>query len=414
MHLFSRSLILLALILTAFSGFFLFRSADTEEIRTFSPEDGVMAEKAMQLPPIPEPDILPSEPAEPAPNLPDIPPQLQLQNPPSVVKGIYVTGWVAGGRERMRQLIDLLDRTELNTVVLDIKDYSGYLSYRTGDSVLQEVGAESEPRISNPSALIKDLHDRGIYVIGRITVFQDSVLAKAHPDWALMTEDGEAWRDRRGLMWMDPAAREVWDYNVRIAKDAFARGFDEINFDYIRFPSDGDLSAVRYPRWDGASTRQEVIASFFRYLREELGDQPISGNLFGLAAIADDDLGIGQVIEDAYPYFDHVMPMVYPSHYASGFLGYPNPADYPYEVISDSLARAVGKWRAQASSTSPGPVAKLRPWLQAFDLGAKYDSAMVARQIQAAEEVLERANSDLYSGWVLWDPSNIYASYPRT
>lgn len=413
MHPLSRSLILLILIFAVFSGFFLFRSLDRGKIRTFAPEDGVIAEKAMQLPPIPELDIPPLEPAEQVSSFPDVLPQLQLRNPPAIVKGIYVTGWIAGTRERMQQLVDLLDRTDLNTVVLDIKDYSGYLSYRTGDPVLRAAGAENEPRMSSPNALIKELHDRGVYVIGRITVFQDSVLAKAHPEWALMTEDGGAWRDRRGLMWMDPAAREVWDYNLRIAKDAFARGFDEINFDYIRFPSDGDLRAIRYPRWDGASTRQEVIASFFRYLREETGDRPISADLFGLAAVATDDLGIGQVIEDAYPYFDHVMPMVYPSHYAPGFLGYANPADHPYEVISDSLARAAGKWRAQASSTSPQPVAKLRPWLQAFDLGARYDNSMIARQIRAADEALGQGNPDLYSGWVLWDPSNTYVSYPR-
>jgi hypothetical protein len=339
----------------------------------------------------------------------DAPRQPHLLNPPKVIKGIYITGWVAGGKTYLKPLIQLVNDTELNAVVIDIKDYSGYVSYKTGIPEVAASGAENEPRIAYPNRLIEELHKNGIYVIARQTVFQDSILSKAHPEWAVMNSAGSLWQDRKGLHWMDTASKDVWDYNIAIAKDALDRGFDEVNFDYIRFPSDGNLEDARYPVWDKENVlRETVIRQFFAYLREQLQGGKISADLFGLVTIARDDLGIGQKMEYALPYFDAVMPMVYPSHYANGTFGYKNPADHPYEVVHQSMAIAFDRWQAMQASSSV-PLSSLRPWLQAFDLGATYDSAKIAAQIKAVDDAL--GTGDANGGWVLWDPKNKYTSY---
>ncbi|HTY39836.1 MAG TPA: putative glycoside hydrolase [Candidatus Paceibacterota bacterium] len=373
-------------------------------------------------------------PVRPGIAAPDLPYQPPLPNPPTVVRGLYLTAWSAGSPKRVDETIDLIKRNNLNGVVIDIKDYSGYVSYRTGLPAVAATGAENELRIAEPNTLLKKLHDNGLYVIGRITVFQDSVLARAHPEWSVQNKNtGKLWADRKGLFWLDPAAEPVWAYYAALANDALARGFDEVNFDYIRFPSDGDLSATQYPYWDEKTPQHMVIEKFFAYLHAHVSPGRISADLFGLTTSAADDLGIGQFITDAYPNFDYVCPMVYPSHFASGYLGYQNPALYPSEVIEHSMSEALRKLRTLAidlspkvptengSSTTSTPelvkpsepdpavlagLGKLRPWLQAFDLGATYDAAKIDAQVQAAEKVL--TPSGHYAGWLLWDPSNHY------
>lgn len=340
----------------------------------------------------------------------DIDYQSQLANPPEVVKAIYATGWTAGSASRINALIKLIEETELNALVIDVKDYSGFISYEIDNPELKAAGAFDELRIIKPNELIKKLHDKNIYVIARVTVFQDSILAKAHPEWAVQSSStGSTWKDRKGLAWMDPASREVWNYNLEIAKDALARGFDEVNFDYIRFPSDGNLGDAVYPFWDDVAPRALVIENFFRFLRENLKDEKISADLFGLVTIASDDLGIGQILEKAAPYFDFVAPMVYPSHFANGTMGYRNPAENPYEIILGSIESAVRKlvkYSSPIGTSTVGvsetkPAAKIRPWLQDFDLGADYDAVKVRAQIDASD----KAGG---VGWMLWDPKNIY------
>jgi len=423
-------------------GFGLFLFSGTQEVAVgpsgiSSTEANVNTTSAGGLPPLPEATVLNASSTNVGQYAAvDLSNQPHLINPPSVVKAVYVTAWSAGSKAKINYIVGLIKRTELNAVVIDIKDYSGHISYKTSITEVNDAGASGELRIPAPNALIKQLHDDGIYVIGRITVFQDPILAKAHPEWALKNRiTGKTWVDRKGLAWMDPAAKPVWDYNLSIAKDALARGFDEVNFDYIRFASDGDLSQISYPYWDGKTPYHKVIAGFFKYLRENLPDYKISIDLFGLSTINTDDLGIGQVIEDAYKYFDFVCPMVYPSHYAAGFIGYQNPAEHPYEVIKYSLEHALNRVialskieTATTAATSSGPtpsvlgtadqvlpssptvpVSKIRPWLQDFDLGAIYDASMVRKEIQAVGDVLGSAtSSDEFVGWLLWDPANTY------
>lgn len=367
-------------------------------------------------------------------------PQKPLANPPATIKAVYFTGWSAGSEDRVNYLLNLIKTTELNAVVIDIKDYSGYVLY---DINLPEVEGykAKDIRIAKINTLIKRLHNEGIYVIARISVFQDPILAKNRPDLAIHSKaTGGLWLDNKKLAWIDPASQEAWDYNIAIARDAAERGFDEINFDYIRFASDGKISDMSFSFWDGKIPKHETIKNFFSYLRRQLPDVKISADLFGLSTVQSDDLGIGQIIEDAYLYFDFVCPMVYPSHYASGFLNYKSPALYPYEVVKYSIETALKRLDAYnlqlttaSSTTATSTIAstelsvidgqlpvKVRPWLQDFDLGADYDASMVRKQIQAvydAARLLTPERSDggqanttpeLLSGWFLWSPSNVY------
>lgn len=359
------------------------------------------------------PDLKPSaeltsvQPA-PKPNpYSDIGPQQPLANPPAVIKAVYATGWSAGSEKGIARLIDLIKTTELNAIVIDIKDYSGELSYPTELEDAEKYGAKRDLKILRPNALIKKLHDQGIYIIARQTVFQDPTLALARPELALTSSStGKQWKDYKGVMWIDTASQEAWDYNIEIAQDALARGFDEINFDYIRFASDGNMKDVIYPAWDKKTSRSEIVRKFFQYLREHLADARLSADLFGYTTLLYDDLGIGQIIENAYIYFDYVAPMVYPSHYNNGFLGYKNPAEKPYEVVYESVSTAYQRLEnlKNASTTAQLVRGQLRPWLQDFDLGATYDAAKVRAQISATY----KAASSTPIGWMLWAPSNVY------
>jgi hypothetical protein len=362
----------------------------------------------------------------------NVPPQPQLANPPSVIKAVYLTGWSAGSAAKLRSIINLVTSTELNAVVIDIKDYSGYVSYAMDVPEVRASGAEDQIRIACMNGVVKELHDNGIYVIGRITDFQDPILAKAHPEWAMHNKTtGAVWTDNNGLAWLDPAEQPVRDYMASIAKDAFGRGFDEVNFDYVRFASDGALGNIVYPAWDGKTPKAAVIADYFKFLRQSFPTERISADLFGLSTVNSDDLGIGQVIQSAYEYFDYVCPMVYPSHYATGFLGYEYPAAYPYQVIAYSLEHGLVKLLAMGTPANTSstlafarafdlgavPPTKLRPWLQDFNLGEPgapgtiYTADMVRQEKQAVYDTIDTAtSSQYYGGWMLWNAANNYTA----
>ena len=318
---------------------------------------------------------------------------------PASVKAVYMTSWVAGTPRIRNRLINLIDTTELNSVVIDVKDYSGRIVFPVSDPELTATGAV-EVRISDIQGLIADLHQRGIYVIGRVSVFQDAYFVSQHPELAIhRRSDGGIWKDRKGISWLEAGSVPVWNYVLKIARAAYAVGFDEINFDYIRFPSDGNMQDISYQYFDPTrETRAQVMKRFYAYLSQGLASlkMPISIDLFGLTTTSLDDLGIGQVLVDAAPYFDYIAPMVYPSHFASGYLNFSNPTTHPYEVVKNVMTKA-GERLVVASSTT----SKLRPWLQDFNLGAIYTADMVRAQIQATYD------SGLTS-WMLWDPNNQY------
>jgi hypothetical protein len=314
-----------------------------------------------------------------------------------------MSSWVAGTPSVRARLIKLIDDTELNAVVIDVKDNTGLLSWNG--------------RINDLDSLIEELHSKDIYVIARIAAFQDPLYVKLHPELAVINSTtGGIWKDHKGVPWIDTGSRAMWEYLASIGKEAYARGFDELNFDYIRFPTDGDLKSMRFPISGerGLHDKRGIVKAFYSFLHDEFHPLkiPISGDLFGIIATnGNETKTLGQDLGDALTYFDYVALMVYPSHFYAGTAGYQNPAAHPYEIITYSTQGAVAVAVETSSSTrnasgtplvsSSTLIAKLRPWYQDFDMGATYTKEMVRAQITAGEKFNVRS-------WMLWDPANKY------
>ncbi|MFH1226126.1 MAG: putative glycoside hydrolase [bacterium] len=327
--------------------------------------------------------------------------------PPEVyVKGIYLSAPSVANAKSRQAFIDLLKATDLNAVVFDIKDATGYVFYSSRIPEVMKYEAR-KPIIDDLPGLVAELHQNGIYVIARQVIFVDPVLTTARPELGIIRKGGPpageasgVWRNYRGEKWADPTVKEVWDYNLAIAREVISAGVDEINFDYTRFPSDGPMGLAEYH--NPPAKRTDTISEFIAYMDEGLKDEPayVSVDFFGLVmdnAVTDYDLGIGQHLAIATSTVDYIYPMAYPSHYAPGHLGFSNPAQYPYQVVSHGLKLA------QPMMTESS--AKLRVWLQDFDMGAVYDIAKVREQIRAVEE------SPITRGWVLWNARNVYNYY---
>ena len=311
-----------------------------------------------------------------------------------VVKGLYLTAYSVGNSARVDSIIELINKTELNAVVIDIKDYSGKVLYDSNLEMVNNLGLEDN-RIGDVQALVDKFHDSDIYVIARQTVFQDPVLAEVKPEWAIKNKGGGLWRDNLGLAWVDPTQKSVWNYNIAVAREAVRMGFDEVNFDYVRFPSDGNMSNVVYT--NGNKERYEVMHDFFSFLSEKLSKEPvwISIDMFGfvMEKTGTDDMNIGQRLVDAVDEIDYICPMMYPSHYPSGHLGLDNPADYPGLVITNGMKKGAPMFEDKR--------AQVRPWIQAFHIGAYYDATKIRAQIDSIEEYPN-------AGWLLWNAANKY------
>lgn len=325
---------------------------------------------------------------------------------PDKVKGIYMTSWIASNKELRNNLVKIVDDTEINTIVIDIKDYSGKIVFPIENNPALKAFGSEEVRVKDLKEFIQELHKKNIYVVGRVAVFQDAYFVKHRPDLAVKTKDGQSvWKDRKGISWIDSGSREYWDYIVLIAKESHKIGFDEINFDYIRFPSDGNMQDISFP-FSSSTPKAIVMRNFFEYLHTKIeGDPDLKGlktsaDLFGMTTTATDDMGIGQVLENALPYFDYVMPMVYPSHYPANYEGFTEPESMPYDIIKISMKSALDRANALASTTGR-TVAELRPWLQDFGLRVKYGPDEVRAQIKATNDVG-------LDSWILWSPSNKY------
>ena len=341
----------------------------------------------------------------------------KLSNPPAVIKAVYVTGYSAGSKKYLNYLDNLLKTTEINAVVVDMKGSSGDVSYASGAPEAKKYKLYNGA-VKDIDALVRYFHDQNVYVIARIAVFEDPVYSRIHPEFAIYDKAKTAespeqsqrvlWQDNNGLSWLDPASKDVWDYNISLAKDAFLHGVDEVNFDYVRFPSDGKTNNMGFSVWDGVKPKAGVIKEFFNYTRQKLVGNKISVDLFGQTTTNKDDMGIGQLIENAFENFDYISPMVYPSHYIDGFIGFANPADHPYDVVKYAMDGALAREKSyQASSVAKVPLAKFRPWLQDFNMGADYTADMVKLEIKATQDSLGKD----YNGFMLWNPSNIYNAY---
>jgi hypothetical protein len=317
---------------------------------------------------------------------------------PAQVKALYMSSWVAGTPSIRSRLVKMVDDTELNAIVIDVKDNTGVITW--------------DERVRDLPAFIDELHRKNIYVIARISVFQDPAYVKKHPEQAVLSRaTGGIWRDHKGIPWVDTGSTDMWRYIEDLSKETYARGFDEINLDYIRFPTDGALSDMVFPiSGERAKTdKPGIVGDFYRYITDSLRASgiPVSGDLFGIIMVTDVDIKtLGQDLAVALQTFDYVAPMVYPSHFYKGTAGYDNPAANPGPIIAYAMGKGAEIADSVASSTGQATStvrAKLRPWYQDFDMGATYTAEMVRAQISAGEKLG-------IGSWMLWDPANKYTA----
>ncbi len=328
---------------------------------------------------------------------------------PRTVRAAYLTYYgVAEPRIRDR-VLELVGRTELNAVVIDVKGDRGLIPYRTQVPEALDAGALGPVIMKDFDGLLRSLRDRNIYTIARIVTFKDPVLARHRPDLAIIdARTGKPWLDNERLAWVDPFREEVWDYVIAIAREAAAKGFDEIQFDYVRFPTDGKLSAAVYSAPNTSGTRLPAIAGFLTKARRELGPTGVfmAADVFGYTAFNANDTDIGQRVEELAPHLDYLCPMVYPSGYHLGIPGYRNPVVHPYEVVRESV-RLI-RQRTQHTAVH------VRPWLQDFRDYAFDRRNFRSREIRAQ---IKGAVDGGGTGWMLWNPRNDYtadALLPKT
>src|SRR5437762_2830861 len=323
---------------------------------------------------------------------------LEIVLRPHVIKAAYLTYFGFGDRGIRGRVLDLIDRTELNAVVIDVKGDRGWIIYPTRVEQALAAGAQGPATLRDLDAMMADLKARGVYTVARIVTFKDNILATARPDLAILdTRTGKPWMDRENLAWVDPFREEVWAYNIAIAKEAIDRGFDEVQFDYVRFPTDGKLQAAKYARPVTRETRLPTIAAFLERARKELGARGayVAADLFGYTAFNTNDTDIGQRIEEVAPHLDYISIMAYPSGYHLGIPGHRIPVQHPYEIVYDSVKHV-------RERTTGLPV-RVRPWIQDFRDYAFDRRVFGVKEVQAQIHAAEESGA---TGWMLWNPGN--------
>jgi hypothetical protein len=312
---------------------------------------------------------------------------------PFVARALYAPSSVFEGTGRLDAMLDLIDRTEVNAMVIDVKEAAGNLYWATDLPAATSVGAVMGHPLLQLDELLPKLKARGIYTIARMVVMKDNTLGKARPDLAVMnTATGQPWRDYRGGIWLDPYNAGVAEYIAALAGDLADKGFDEVQLDYVRFFSDGDYSVADTNLPNTQSFRLPAIRRLFRLVSDELSTKRafFSADVFPISFIATDDQGIGQRPEVIMPYVDYFSPMVYPSHYGPYTFGFQNPNDHPYDVIDKTL-KIMNQERA-------GLRMVIRPWIQDFGFGPfpPYTAAQIEQEMQAASD-------NGAQGWMIWN-----------
>ena len=335
------------------------------------------------------------------------PQELDRAKIPVKAKGIYLTGWSAGN-SNFQKLLNLVNETELNAMVIDMKEDEGRVTYQSGIPLVKEVKSDGTRFIRDIDQMMQTLKENHVYTIARIVCFKDPFLAGKKLDWAMQRKTGGVWSDKKGVVWIDPYRKEVWDYNIALAKEAAMKGFNEIQFDYVRFPDNGKKvdQEVAFYQQNGRA-KQQVISDFLAYARKELAPYNvyISADIFGLVTSVTDDMGIGQKWELVSPHVDYVSPMMYPSHYANGTYGLAIPDARPYETIYHGLQDAQKKDQGlKAKQQQP---ATIRPWYQ--DFTARWVKGHIPygpREVQAQI----KAGRDLgVEEYLIWDAGNSYS-----
>jgi hypothetical protein len=313
-------------------------------------------------------------------------------------KALYLSLYGVGDKKLRTAALALLETTELNALVIDLKGDRGLVPYRSTVALATQVGAQRVITISDLPTLVTDLRQRGIYTIARIVVFKDSLLALGRPALAVRKPDGSVFRDREGLAWTNPYSHDVWNYNIGIAVEAAKAGFDEIQFDYVRLP---DATGLAYEMPWTEQNRVAAIDGFLTEARKALTPFNVflAADVFGYICWNPGDTKIGQKLEHLAGIVDYVSPMLYPSSFQFGIPGYRNPVEHPYQIVRLSLE--------QARQRTHLPPVRFRPWLQAFrDYafgGRPFTAGEIRAQIKAAEDV----GAD---GWMLWNPHNQYSA----
>lgn len=321
---------------------------------------------------------------------------------PDSIRGVYVRPAILATPTRGESFFRSLRGTKVNTIVMDVKDDGGVL-YESGVRLASSVSRHKSPLMLRET--IETAHEHGLYVIARIVTFKDVPLARRKPGWALHRSDGRLWVDRSGAPWLDPWNRSAWDYNLQIAEEVARAGADAIQFDYVRFPEPfRSLPAQVASRTN--APRQEAIVKFLSEARHRLGRLgiPVAADVFGYAMHVEGDLNIGQQWEALLEVVDQLSPMVYPSHYSAPGRGLPHPNACPYAATLRTLS--LGASRARNLRRSAKSVARIVPWLQAFDAGwvdarYRYGPKAVAAQIRATYGAGLR-------DWILWNPKSEY------
>lgn len=328
------------------------------------------------------------------------------------VRGIYISGPMAGSTELFQNILDSAAGTEINTVVIDFKDDQGRITCPVDSPVASEIGA-CRPYVQDMKSLITSLKERGLYVIARVVAFRDPWLAEKKPEWSLHLADGSLYRDRQGMAWVDPYRKEVWDYLVEVGTEAKEAGFDEVQFDYIRFSTEGTMRDVVFDEAvTGGRSKTDVITEFVKYAYENLASQGlfVSADVFGTIIGSDIDAqAVGQVYTEMAKHLDYICPMIYPSHYGSGNFGLEHPDTMPYETVLEALKKSqLVMDQAAEADGHVSSQAIVRPWLQDFTasyLGEgnyiPYGYNEVQRQIQAVKDAG-------YDEWMLWSAANRY------
>lgn len=322
---------------------------------------------------------------------------LEIKLVPFTPKALYLSFYGIGDKTLRKSALKLIQETELNALVIDVKGDRGMIPYKSTIPLASEVGAQKIITVKDMSDLIKSLKEKGIYTIARIVVFKDNLLALKRPDLAVKTQSGEIWRDREDLAWVDPFKKEVWDYNINIAVEIAQYGFDEIQFDYVRFP---DPSSFQFSMPNTMENRVKAISGFLLEAKKRLLPYNVflSADIFGYVCWNLNDTYIGQTLEELAPHLDYLSPILYPSGFQYGIPGYRVPVTHPYEIVYLALKRAQERTNL--------PSLRFRPWLQAFrDYafdGRNFEEKEIRDQINAAEKFGSH-------GWMLWNPRNIYS-----
>lgn len=324
--------------------------------------------------------------------------ELEVPLKPWRPKALYLSVYGIGDRKLRTAALALLETTELNALVIDVKGDRGIIPYRSAIALATEVGAQRVITISDLSGLLTSLRAQRVYTIARIVLFKDNLLASARPALAVRRRDGSLFRDREGLAWTNPYSRDVWQYNIDIAVEAARAGFDEIQFDYARLP---DATGLVYEMPWTEQNREAAIDGFFKEVRRRLAPFNVflAADTFGYVCWNLDDTRIGQKLEHLAGIVDYVSPMLYPSSFQFGMPGYRKPVEHPYQIVRLSLEQA-----SRRTHLSP---LHFRPWLQAFrDYafgGRPFTAGEIRAQINAAEDFGS-------NGWMLWNPRNQYSA----